>query len=235
MNAYNFFFRDQRWILLGERASSLDTNLNGYTVKTKRAHRKVHGKTTLSEMAKFVAKKWRRLGQADLNYYRDLAKQDSERYKRDVKVYMSITDSFRLHQSGQAQKQPPNPLNALEDTALAATATHPLKATKLAPVPADTVLKRMDSIMVDRVLHNVSVPQFFNLFVKSDANHPDKLPINPDAFMLKWFAENQKYNVKLGEWKTLEADHKRKWCGESYRHYRVRNSIREQFELCNYL
>jgi len=141
----------------------------------------------------------------------------------------------RLHQSGQAHKQQPNTFNAFEDTALAAPATHPLKAIKLAPVPADTVLKRMDSIMVDRVLHNVSVSQFFNLFVKSDTNHPDKHPpITPDAFMLKWFAENQKYNVKLGEWKTLEDYHKRKWCGESYRHYRVRNSIREQFELCNF-
>ena len=101
MNAYNFFFRYQRCILLDERASSLDMNLNGYTVKTRRAHRKVHGRITLSGMAKFVAKKWRKIGQADLNYYRDLAKQDSERYKRDVKVYMSITDSFDSKSMGR--------------------------------------------------------------------------------------------------------------------------------------
>jgi hypothetical protein len=58
LNAYNFFFKDQREQLLGEASSPSDDILYGYTVKRKRAHVRVHGKLPFMDLlVKTIAKK----------------------------------------------------------------------------------------------------------------------------------------------------------------------------------
>jgi hypothetical protein len=99
MNAYNFFFKDQRKKLLGSSESPSDDIVNGYTVKRKRAHVRVHGKLPLVALVKLIAKKWRVLGAEELQQYSELAKVDSRRYKNDVEVYniLSTQASKRCH------------------------------------------------------------------------------------------------------------------------------------------
>jgi hypothetical protein len=91
MNAYNFFFKDQRDKLLGKPESPSDLCINGYTVKKKRAHVKVHGKISLVDLVKKIAKKWRGLSTEELQQYRELAKNDGIRYENDVKVYTRLS------------------------------------------------------------------------------------------------------------------------------------------------
>jgi hypothetical protein len=107
MNAYNFFFKDQREKLLGRSDSPSDLVINGYTVKKKRAHVKVHGTIPLVDLVKKIAKKWRVLSTEELHQYRELAKDDGIRYKNDVKIYtrLSVEVSTRLGLNDHADQR----------------------------------------------------------------------------------------------------------------------------------
>ena len=55
--------------------------------RTKRVHRKVHGKIGLVVLAREVSKRWKALSKKDRAYYDDLAKQDKIRHKEAMDEY----------------------------------------------------------------------------------------------------------------------------------------------------
>jgi hypothetical protein len=102
MNGYNFFFKEERERLVGESSSPLEDFVNGYTVKRKRSHRKIHGKISLVDLAKTVGRKWQSLDEEQQERYRKLAEVDGDRYKQDVKVYKELLK--RIQSSADALK-----------------------------------------------------------------------------------------------------------------------------------
>ena len=55
--------------------------------RTKRIHRKVHGKISLVVLAREVSKRWKALSDQDREYYEELSRHDKLRHKRAMRAY----------------------------------------------------------------------------------------------------------------------------------------------------
>lgn len=117
LSAYNIFFSEQRKLILseiqakeqggdeiqgaaadfseetakyapakeGEKPSVL--NRTFFPQRTKRAHRKVHGKIGLVDLARQVSKRWKDLPDDKRKYYQDLAGEDKKRHAQALLDY----------------------------------------------------------------------------------------------------------------------------------------------------
>ena len=97
--AYNFFYRDQRAVILNAKLSLLHVgasvgkelekehkNKSSHTHKSKgkRSHRKTHGLISLEQLTKAVAKQWREASLDIREEYRILANKDKIRYTKEM-------------------------------------------------------------------------------------------------------------------------------------------------------
>jgi hypothetical protein len=117
LSAYNIFFSDQRRLILqdieakekGRKAEANeeeeaevkeeeDSKTEASEVpsvmkrtffpsRTKRAHRKVHGKIGLVDLARQVSQRWKALSPEKRKHYQDLAEQDRQRHKKVMADY----------------------------------------------------------------------------------------------------------------------------------------------------
>ena len=76
LSAYNFFFQNQRRVLL----KTLPTR-NG------KKPRNSHGKIGFADMARTIAAKWKRITPEEKTEYNELAEMDSIRYKQELAIY----------------------------------------------------------------------------------------------------------------------------------------------------
>ena len=105
LNAYNFFFSDERMRILndampGDKKTELNidyhrhsddsymkTTLNQYLKQRllkkskKRVHRTSHGKISFKDLASLVANRWKKISPEKLSYYKKLAELDKINYK----------------------------------------------------------------------------------------------------------------------------------------------------------
>jgi hypothetical protein len=107
LSAYNIFFSEQRAMILkeienkeaGHEADSLSVSERSsdetpsvlqrtfFPTRTKRAHRKVHGKIGLVTLARTVSQRWKDLSAEKRKYYQDLAAEDKKRHKEAMSDY----------------------------------------------------------------------------------------------------------------------------------------------------
>lgn len=106
LSAYNIFFSEQRELILKEierKESGKDgeaevpeekkdevpsvLNRTFFPKRTKRAHRKVHGKIGLVSLARTVSQRWKDLSDEKRKYYQDLADEDKKRHKKAMAEY----------------------------------------------------------------------------------------------------------------------------------------------------
>ena len=84
LSAYNFFFSEQRELIVEERTRQLraepreHSQLNRTTKKAK---------ISFEELAKIVATRWKNISPDELAYYKNKAKEDIVRYKNEMDAY----------------------------------------------------------------------------------------------------------------------------------------------------
>lgn len=98
LSAYNFYFKDQRRKMLEK-----------LPIRPEGKPRRSHGKIGFSEMAKTIAAGWKSIDPESRSYYEYLAKQDKERYVREMEEWkgqQQVLDqgklSSYLHSKGDA-------------------------------------------------------------------------------------------------------------------------------------
>ena len=114
--AYNFFYKDQRDMILSAKLSLIegkapamkecDKGCKGFLLNTKRgvskgkrSHRKTHGLISLEQLTKTVAKRWRETSPEIREKYRTLADKDKIRYTNEM---MSALDEEQLRHDDQS-------------------------------------------------------------------------------------------------------------------------------------
>lgn len=89
LSAYNLFFRDQRVLIMAERAATANHNADVAAVD---------GGVGFGNMAKMVASRWNRLDTTDKEPYQQRARLESVSYKRAM-------TAWRKHQRGHLRKK----------------------------------------------------------------------------------------------------------------------------------
>jgi len=108
LSAYNIFFSEQRELILkdieakesGKTEGSEDLKANEaaeekpsvlnrtfFPTRAKRAHRKVHGKIGLVQLARTVSQRWKDLSAEKRKVYQNLAEEDRRRHKKVMADY----------------------------------------------------------------------------------------------------------------------------------------------------
>jgi hypothetical protein len=90
LSAYNIFFKEERQRILDnlpESSTVLDT-ASEEKPKRKRAH-KPHGKIGFENLAKLIGERWHSLNPESADYYRNLAEEDSLRYRSEMEAYLT--------------------------------------------------------------------------------------------------------------------------------------------------
>jgi len=111
LNAYNFFFSDERIRILNDLTSVeskvqlacetkrlsddeyMKDKLKQYSKQRslkkskKRVHRKTHGKISFKELASLIAKRWKKLSSEELSFYNKLAELDKANYRIALAKY----------------------------------------------------------------------------------------------------------------------------------------------------
>jgi len=90
----------------------------------------------------------------------------------------------------------------------------------LIPVPEDTILKKMDKIILDDTLQHVSVHDFYKLCWDNES---------VDPFYKNWLNARGSIDVQVGPWQYKNNDNNddnnsalvNQWCGETYRQKRT--------------
>jgi HMG (high mobility group) box len=95
LSAYNYFFAEERdRILTGTEKNDDETDdqrqrrlLSSHLEKDRnkrRPHRKTHGKISFTTLSKRIGQKWRELDVNEKDFYKQVAKADLSRYKREM-------------------------------------------------------------------------------------------------------------------------------------------------------
>jgi hypothetical protein len=85
LNAYNFFFQDQRANLLGSKI--IEEEHDDPRERRKRRHRKSHGKIGFTQLAKHVGESWKTLDAETRKSYDVKFQQDKKRYAAELAEY----------------------------------------------------------------------------------------------------------------------------------------------------
>ncbi|KAL7567092.1 hypothetical protein ACA910_002813 [Epithemia clementina (nom. ined.)] len=91
--AYNFFFREQRKVLLASRP-----------VRPEGAPRNGHGKMGFSEMGKTIAQMWKAIPLVRKAKYQELARQDKRRYDREITAWKNLQEGEEAKQKENKQQ-----------------------------------------------------------------------------------------------------------------------------------
>ena len=97
--AYNIFFKHHRELLL----QSLPVR--------KKKPRNSHGKIGFTTLAQTIAARWKNITDEEKAYFQNLADQDRDRYKREMKVWKELEKASHLQQ--QMNTMPPHPQSNL--------------------------------------------------------------------------------------------------------------------------
>ena len=92
LSAYNLFFQSERLRLLEQ-----------LPVRPTGKPRKSHGKLGFREMAVVIGSRWRALDDYSRSHFNERAKQDKERYKKEVAMY---DQEVKAYKQGKQDKAP---------------------------------------------------------------------------------------------------------------------------------
>jgi len=112
VNAYNFFFKEERQKIIAERisqqkASSATDTRTERQPKPSKKRKASHGIVGFSELGKIVGERWKKLSDDQKEKYFALAAQDKERYRVEQKNYknsMKIQDIENLRNNSDQIK-----------------------------------------------------------------------------------------------------------------------------------
>ena len=92
MNAYNFFFQEERKkIISGESLPSETEKLEACSSKNKKTANSENGEITFEEIGKLIGKRWKQVSVGDKERYNGLAADDLERYRAEMQKYRSAS------------------------------------------------------------------------------------------------------------------------------------------------
>lgn len=130
LSAYNIFFSEQRELILkdiaakekgeapqeGTTKKQEDTaelpsvmNRTFFPTRAKRAHRKVHGKIGLVDLARQVSQRWKALSPEKRRHYQDLAQKDRERHRKIMADYQERKAAENMVSLGSPVQVPEEP------------------------------------------------------------------------------------------------------------------------------
>lgn len=106
LSAYNIFFKEERQRILDSIPESVvppvdessSSSSSDNKPKRKRAH-KPHGKIGFEDLAKQIGERWKGLDSASVDYYRELADEDSARYRAEMEVYLTKKQQQQISES----------------------------------------------------------------------------------------------------------------------------------------
>lgn len=83
LSAYNIFFKEERQRILDELPTTVPAK-----VSTRVRKKKPHGKIGFQNLARVIGKRWQDLTEHEMQGYKEKAKVDLERYKREMEEYV---------------------------------------------------------------------------------------------------------------------------------------------------
>ena len=97
LSAYNFFFRDERARIIADKKASGDLDVvspaNSNRVYPK--HKTPHRKISFESLGKLIASRWKALDEPTRQRYHQMAEQDSDRYRAEMKVFYERENAKR--------------------------------------------------------------------------------------------------------------------------------------------
>ena len=152
LSAYNIFFSEQRQLILKEieakeKGETLDEtkekeeedkkekeeevptvmNRTFFPARAKRAHRKVHGKIGLVDLARQVSQRWKALSPEKRKHYQDLAEKDRQRHKKVMAEYQerkAAENMLSISSPAEAEEGPETSNRAPSEQELRETMAH---------------------------------------------------------------------------------------------------------------